>query len=275
MYIPLNTLASKVALPEDEFDALTFEINAYDAIRKINNTSSFQQKTFLGYIENYQLKLPKDIQNIEMVALYVNADDDTTLDQCLQEDFPADTSETEHNIPTQSLNNQITAIYPLLPWSFTSSRTFLKHFELIRPRRVPFNYACKTCPDLNLPCNYHYDIYSTNCLVFPQLESGVVCVSYNGFATDEVGNVLIEDDANLHDAIVAYTMMKYHEVKMNMSVAGAENLYRMYKNAWSLYRKQYTANSVTKTLDPQAIRQIVYGRWDMLLKDAIKYVTTI
>lgn len=275
MYIPLNTLVSKVALPEDEFDILRFEIDAYDAIRKISNATSFEQKTFLAYIENHMVKLPKDTQNIEMVALYVNADQDTSLDQCLQEDFPSDTSETEHNIPTQSLNNQITAIYPLLPWSFTTSRTFAKHFEIIRPRRVPFNYLCKTCPNLDLPCSYHYDVSSTNCLVFPQLESGVICVSYNGFATDELGNVLIEDNAFLHDAIVAYVMMKYHEVKMNMSVSGAENLYQKYKADWSLYRKQYTANSVTKALDPQAIRQIVYGRWDLLLREAIKYTTTV
>ena len=274
MYVPLNTLVSKIALPDDEFDALRFEIDAYDAIRKINNSTSFAQKTFLAYIENNMVKLPKDIQNIEMVALYVNADQDTTLDQCLQQDFPTDTSETEHNIPTQSLNNQITAIYPLLPWSFTSSRTFLKHFELIKPRRVPFNYLCKTCPNLDLPCNYHYDVSSTNCLVFPQIKSGVVCISYNGFATDELGNVLVEDDPFLHDAIVAYTMMKYHEIKMNMSVAGAKEMFMFYQGRWSLYRKQYTANSITKTLDPQAIRQIVYGRWDLLLKEAIKYTTT-
>lgn len=274
MYVPLSTLIPKIALPEDEFDLFKIQLGAYDALRQINNINSFEQKTILMYIENHKAALPKDVQNIEMVALYTNADDDTEFNKCLDLEYPQDPSETEHNIPTQSLNNQITAIYPLLPWSFTSSQTFQKNFELVRPRKVPFGYLCKTCPKIDLPCNYYYDVSTTNCLVFPQLESGVICVSYNGFATDASGEMLIHDDTYLHDAIVAYIMMKYHEVKMNMSVANADRLYKEYKAEWSLKRKQYTANSVTRSLDPQAIKQITYGRWDLMLKEAIKYKTT-
>lgn len=273
MYIPITDILTRVSIPDIEQNILTMTLDAFDALKEIKNSSSMANKTVLAHIENYKLQVPKDATVIEYVSLYVNADEE--LDACLDEDFPADSSETEHNIPIQALNNQITAIYPLLPWSFLTSNVHRKYFEVIKPRRVPYRYACTKCPKVELPCNYYYDINSSNQMVFPQLETGVVCISYSGFITDANGDILIHDNEYLKKALVSYIMMRYHEVRMNMNIQGAAALYKNYQSLYSLHKRQYTADCVTERLDPDAVQQIMSGNWKMFLRDAIKYQTTV
>lgn len=228
-YVNWKIVLPWINLPEiDEYQILS---DTYNYLRLLNTSTVYQQEFCTLSIKNHKADLPENAQTIEGVAY-------TPLD--------------------------LTEIYnscgELIKEDFYETECYKKTFYFVSPERTSFiQNTCKDCPRPLNSCDITVDIIpETNQLVFPHVQKGTVCISYLTLPTDKIEkDLLIADDAKLHNAIAAYVKYRYWEKEKQMADSNnynrANNEYREAKREWLLSHQTYIGAITSRKLNDRKL----------------------
>lgn len=232
--INISEVYSYIAIPEEEYDSIMVDINIRRAIKDMG-LSARQTETCLINIENNHACLGDDFENIMGVCVKV---DDTSKPITDYEVVNGVIQSPVYPIVQQTVNNQISAIYPLLPAYFPMNhKEGSKLWRWVNPRRIPFSKLCTECPT-NIETPFVYDLTLDGCLYFPFIDCGFACITFNKIpSTDEI---LIDDNETLKQAIAAFVMRQYWEVQMNLKRDQfSVNAHKEYQGKYRAFKRQY------------------------------------
>lgn len=98
---------------------------------------------------------------------------------------------------------------------------------------------CDNSINISANCDYEYTV-SPDGTITTNFKDGIICVSYKRYPLDCNGEFLIPDSEYYKEALRAYCMMRHWEYRMNMKEEGAQGLYMMYRDLWSLMKAKAT-----------------------------------
>lgn len=213
---PLSYVYSYIPMPVNEWNDLNIDIWLYNAL-KYTGIAALESRTHLIEIKNHRACVCEEFEYIQKVAIR----EDITKEQLM--DYPVvDGSimipEGSYPVVQQTVNNQVSAIYPLLPKWFPWANNdwqVTEYWFVANPKEVPFSKVCKECPTTCSDCEYYYNLDMDGCLYFPQVENGVACVSTKSIPEKE--NILIDDtNQYLLDYLANYVMWQHWLIKSQM-----------------------------------------------------------
>lgn len=268
-YTSWEVINSYLAIPEIEYNKQEVEILVWNAINDINIRQMLEQKVMLLEVENHRADLPKGLKEIESVTRYSGLYNDEAYYP------PVDEVGLEYNeiVPQygnviQTSAQQVSAIIPLLPYSFLTTPFYQNYFSRLKPRNTPnaAKYQCKECPNYYAEDAETYDI-TVNNQINVSFQEGLLCMSYLSIPVDEYNNLIIYEDEMVLKCIANYVMYKYWEKQLNLRVDGAVSMYKMYQAQYLVTKRDLYGKQVVKSMDYNAMRYLSYGR----LKDILMY----
>ena len=254
MMIPLSRVYSYLNIPENDWNQFKVDIYLYNALKAIG-ISALQEETKLLNIEDYKACIGDNFEYIKAVVVKVNTKDEP-VKPLKVEDGEIIVTYDEYPIVQQTVNNQISAIYPLLPYFFPTNNSRISHFwEFVKPRNILFSKVCKECPTYCNECELVYDMTMDNCLHFPQIEEGIICVNYTKITKTE--EILIQDDDQLLNGLATYVSKMYWEYKEQLEYTQqARDLADKYDRRWRSFKASARSQFITKSLDIVKIKEL-------------------
>lgn len=261
---PISYVYSYINLPKNEWNDLDVDIWLYNALKSLH-IGLKQQNTKLVKIEDYEACICDEYEAIQAVVV--------RTDEAAQKDYevvdgniivPA----TDYPIVQQTLNDQIYAIYPLLPVWFPNNNSKVMDitWSWAKPRKVIFEKQCKDCPTYCNDCEYVYDMKLDGCLYFPQIEKGLACINYLTFPKLEEFMI---DDKNqpLIDALAAYVEMHFYDMKRKIDYTQQnEKIYQEAKQSWIGFKRSAQNFDMVKSLNINKVSNIMNDKVYKMLR---------
>jgi len=228
-FVNWKIIFSWLNLPEmDEFQILT-EVHNY--LRLLNVSSVLKPNFCILPIKDHKADLPDEAQTVSNLAFSYS--------------------------DLKEIYNQYGEIVTDI---FVQSDFYKKTFYLVTPERTSFiQNNCQNCPRPLNECQISVDLIpDTNQLIFPQIRTGTVCISYLTLPTmnDELA---IPDDGKLHNAIANYVRYKYWQKEKQM--ADSSNYNRMNNEAaeakkdWLISHGTYVGSITSRKLNAAKLGQ--------------------
>lgn len=263
---PISYVYSYINIPQNEWNDLNVDIWLYNAMKSLKICLK-QQNTKLVTIENHKACFCDEYETIQAVVL---REDVKSVEEL--KDFPVVDGSyivpaADYPIVQQTLNDQIYAIYPLLPYYFPNNdRRVNDIWYWAKPRKVIFEKQCEHCPTYCNDCEYVYDLTLDGCLYFPQVEKGVTCINYLTYPKLE--EYMIDDNNQaLIDALASYVMKNYYEIKLQMDFTQANKyLYETYNEKWIGFKKHAQISDMLLSLDINKIANIMNNKMSKMLR---------
>ncbi len=263
---PISYVYSYINIPQNEWNDLNVDIWLYNALKSLK-TGLKQQNTKLLNIVDYEACICEDYEVLQAVAVREDVQSITDLEQFPVVDGSYIVPAAEYPIVQQTVNDQIYAIYPLLPYYFPNNdNRVIDIWFWAKERKVIFEKQCTHCPTYCNDCEYVYDMKLNNCLYFPQIETGVACVNYLTFPKLE--EFMIDDNNQaLIDALASYCMMNYYEMKLQMDFTQANKyLYERFTNKWINFKKHAQISDMILSLNINKISNIMNDKMSKMLR---------
>lgn len=276
-YTSWEIINSHISIPENEYNKQEIEILVWNAINDINIRQMLEQRVILLEVQNHRADLPKGLKEIESVTRYSAPSNNNGIYYPPVDEVGLEYNESvpQYGNVIQTSAQQISAIMPLLPYSFLTTPFYQNYFTQLKARNTPYSnkYKCKECPNYYAEDADTYDI-TVNNQINVSFQEGLICMSYLTIPTDEHDNLIIYEDEMFLKCIANYIMYKYWEKQLNLRVEGAGNLYKMYQGQYVVTKRDLYGKQLTKSLDYNAMRYLSYGRLKDLLSFTFKKGTT-
>lgn len=263
-YVKWDIINSYLTLPEyNELDVLK---QVYNAVRELDVKDIYTKQVCIKKVVDHKADLPDGLKKIEAIAYMHNDWDDKELvSECPDCIYP-------NVVSTHA--QQVTAVMPMLPYYFMSTKYFKKFFRLLKWVNIPFagEYLCDSCPNFNNEdCYDTYDVIpETHQIQTHTIEKGTICISYLALPEDQDGELLIPDDARIFEIIASYIKMKYWEVEkqmadyMNYNRCNSE--YTIAKREYGVKKAHYIGTRTMEGLDYDKMYYRNQGRFINLIK---------
>jgi len=260
-YVKYDIINAYLTIPMNYYNKFEMVKQVYNALRAIEIRDVYKQKVCTLKIKDHKVDLPEDIILIEEIA-YLQRAKEVNLSE-LGTECPTcveNTHDVRYPNVISSSGQQVSAILPMLPYEFLSTKFYRKYFSLLQPRNKAFaaKYSCSYCPNLNVECEDTYDILpETNQINTHTIKEGIICLSYLTLAENENEELLIPNDANLFEVIAAYIKYKYWEVEkqmadyMNYNRCNSE--YTTAKQEYVVKKRHYIGVRTLDGLDPKVL----------------------
>ena len=253
---PLSYINSFINLPSSEWNDLEISIWIYNGVKELGLLETFSNTKMLT-IKNHEACLGDDFEYIKAVVV---REDEVQAKQV--KDYKIDDAgnilipEGEYPVVQQTVNNQIMAIFPLLPHWFPNNTPETKTlWTWAEQSNVLFDKQCTECPTYCNNCEYVYNVDENGCLYFPQIKNGVTCVNY---ATVHKDVLIDETNTYLINALVDYVLYNYWEVKMNTDYSKqSRDLYELYRSRYLDAKKNARNKKLMNTLNINKIGRIM------------------
>ncbi len=252
MLKPLSYIYSYINIPQKDWNDADINIWLYNGMKSVG-ISVLQQDTMLLEIKNHRAIVCNDYEQIRSVVVRENTDLSTP--NVLETPTTANGATVQ-----QTLNDQIYAIYPLLPTFFPSSGTPKQEptWFFAKPKNVLFSKVCKDCPTYCDDCAYYYNTDFDGNLEFPQIETGLACVSTMRYPISEDEFLIDVSNQPLIDALASYVSMNYWEVRLNLEFTQqAKELFAMYKAKWTGFKYAARNSDWFKTAEIKPLKRIL------------------
>jgi hypothetical protein len=176
-------------------------------------------------VSNHKACLPKGLLQINQIAYKRN--------------FSLDASDKENINRLLGIDNEIFMQGSSL-WTgtifFNSDYYYRQWLPLhLSTNTFALSVHCDNSVNIGCKCDYEYTV-SPDGTITTSFKDGIICISYKRYPLDCDGELLIPDSEYYKEALRAYTMMRIWEFRMNMKEEGAERLYMMYRDLWSLMK---------------------------------------
>lgn len=127
--------------------------------------------------------------------------------------------------------------------TFFTSDYYYKQWQPMRLSTNTFAKAvhCDNCINLKCESEYTYTI-SPDGTITTSFKDGFICISYIRHPIDCNGEFLIPDSEYYKEALRTYCMMRIWEYRLNMKEEGAQGMYLMYRDLWSLMKSKAIAD---------------------------------
>jgi len=255
---PLSYVYSYINIPQKDWNDLEVNIWLYNAMKSIG-ISAFQQNTKLISIVNHKANICEDYEFIKAVVVRKDVTEPKKVTDYETDDngnilIPNGT----YPIVQQTTNNQVSAIYPTLPvWFPMNNQKLTKLWFWAEPKDIAFEKVCKDCPTYCNNCEYVYTTDLDGNLFFPQIENGVACVNYS-FLPKAEEYFIDEKNQYLVDALAAYVMKNFWEVKMNVEFTQqSKQLFELYNEKWSRMKTNARSLKLMNSFDIKRIQKIM------------------
>lgn len=219
-YIPIDSVLYDLSLTIDdrywnETKALEW---ANKAARLLRSDQMLESKLALIHVTNHKAELPEDLKYLTQVVF---KDTNCATDSC----FP------ELNLPPNSdLQSKLDGV-SMINW---------------QPMRLTSSpYHQSLCLDDSLlncqVCSHEFSV-STNLVLTTTLKTGALMVAYIGLPMDTDGKLLIPDNEEVKEAILAYVLYRYWMSKYNMMEQGSDQRMQHYLSMWNTLSKKAAGN---------------------------------
>lgn len=260
---PISYVYSYINIPKNDWNDAEVDIWLYNGMKSIG-VSLTQQNTKLIKIEDHQACMCEDYETLRAVVVkeddpHLSPTELTVVDGNVVAPYP---------VVQQTVNDQIYAIYPLLPVWFPSNdkRKELVTWIWAKPRKIIFSKQCKECPTYCNDCEIVYDMTLDNCLYFPQIKEGWTCVNYLTYPKLEEF-MIDETNQQLIDALAAYVQMNYYDVKRQIDYTQQnKDLFEKFKESWLVLKKHAQMTDLYKTISISKISRIMNDKVNKMLK---------
>lgn len=243
---PISFIYSYLKIPE--LNKLEIDIDLYNGLKELYGLTATLQNTKLLKIENHKACICDEFEYIKAVVVRKDIEEIAKTEYEVDENGNILIPNGTYPIVQQTINPQVHAIYPLLPYWFPNNiQTQIKTWSWAEPQEMLFEKQCKECPTYCNECEYVYSLTQSGCLYFPQIETGLACVNYNYLP--EPDDILI-DEKNIHlvNALVSYVQFKYWELRLNLEYNKQNlELFKYYENLWLVNSRKAKSREMLKS----------------------------
>lgn len=224
----LDTLQDTI--PSTFWNELQVLENCARAMDMIGAKVQYEDDIKFLRVENHKACLPKGLIQINQIAYKKNFSltetDQTEINRCLGVD----------NEPYM----QESTLWLHSTWF--SSNYYYNNWQPLRLSTNTFakSVHCDNSVNLTCKCDHTYTV-SPDGTITTSFKDGYVSISYVRHPVDCNGEFLIPDTEYYKEALRTYCMMRLWEFRMNMKEEGAQGLYMMYRDLWSLMKAKATA----------------------------------
>lgn len=250
-WVPLQSVLDTVqdTLPGNFWNENIVLEHASRAMEMINVRSQYQDDIKHVQVVNHKAKLPKGLLQINQIAYKTNF--------CLTTE---DRAAIEEALGT---NNEpyMTGSTLWLHSTWLESPYYKTYWKPLRLSTNTFALAvhCENCVNIGAECGENYTV-TPDGTITTSFKEGYLCISYTRYPMDCDDNFLIPDNEYYKEAIRTYIMMRIWEFRMNLKEEGADRLYLMYRDQWSLMKAKAIASIEMPTIDEMENIRNIHNR---------------
>lgn len=267
---PISYVYSYINIPKNEWNDLDVDIWLYNAMKSLKIALKQQNTKMVNIVDN-EACICEEYERLQAVVVRENVKDIKDLTDYPVVDGSYIVPAADYPIVQQTLDDQIYAIYPLLPYYFPNNDKRIDDtWYWAKARKVIFEKQCENCPTYCNDCEYVYDMKLDGCLYFPQIKEGVACINYLTYPKLE--EYMIDDNNQaLIDALAAYCMMNYYEIQLQMDFTQANKyLYETFTNKWIGFKKHAQISDMLLSLNIVKIQNIMNNKMSKSLRASRK-----
>jgi hypothetical protein len=230
--------------------------NAWDKIE--NHPMTITKVSFLN-IENYQTKLPSDVQKVEMVIYKTDVNQGVEDLSCY-----TDTTSNLSFYDTYATNSEMYWFYDRnwFPMKRPTGK-FQLSFDQCSGSLIQLEGMHQACHGYS---QEEYQIYPGNgCkTIKTTFKTGIIGVSYRSKLTDG-DDYLIPDDTDVKEAIKSYCMARLWEARWNAKEQGSSERFQYYNSEFAL--KKAMVKGKYQMPDSEQLEQIRIQRTKLVPKN--------
>lgn len=302
-YTNIRSVLTRLPLKEDQYEEADMLEWSIEALEKMNLFQSKERKFKILFVDNYKVKLPTDLEEIELVSRAIKPPRGSQIDEICDTltdqqkidcgcpvNVTSNVTEVNNGITTTTIttttenpattkvNSIVYNAYPIsrfkvqpvgsnTVFDFYQSSLYTNNFKPLKALNRPMtrNLLCDKCPNFLAQCDDAFSI-STDRHLVTSFEKGIICLMYIGQPVDENGEYLIPDDADVKSAIINWILYRHWEMRASMHEQNAFSMSERYLyRAERLFAKS-KGNDHLRTLDFNRIKSII-GAYEMFTKN--------
>ena len=230
----------------------------FDALRLLPESVLYTDKVGFFELEDGKMYLPKDMLKVNSV-LWQYADPSKEVIS----DFGCSIECLDLCEPLE-VRTQVCKL-PVYFRIFLESTYFRNCFTLLSYAGKDRSALCNNCPNLTCQSDYKF-VIADKVLYTDPFDCGWLCINYSTLLCNEVGEILIPDNQEINEFLVAYVMYRHWEERTLLKEENAVQMYDRYAQLKDVLYRKARGSHILRNTDILAVLQETQSSFLRLLK---------
>lgn len=260
MTTTINAVISRLPKPLMEESSIS-DVKGwiFDALRLLPDSVLYTNKVGFFELEDGKMYLPKELIKVNSVIWQYN----DPSKECLTA-FGC-SLECPDLCEPEEIRTQVCRL-PVYFQIFLQSNYYRDCFALLSYAGRDKSLLCDKCPNLTCASDYRFVITPEKILYTEPFDCGWLCINYSTLLCNEAGDILIPDNQNVIEFLVAYVNYRHWEERSFLKEDNAVQMYDRYARMKDILYAKARGSIILRSVEIQAVLDATESSYMRLLK---------